>query len=227
MEQLKPTQLKKLIHLIVKRHKEAPLIIGVTGNIASGKSTLAQKIFDILQSYSLKTQVVSTDNFLKPNEILVKEGLMKKKGFPESYNYDLINKFLGAIKNNNKITLPNYDQKIHNLNWKALTVVDSPDILILEGLIVLQKAFQNIISETIYIEANQKDNYQWFVKRNYDLHLDKQFHKSQFGFKKLIEFNWKEINLKNYMQNILPYKSRASIYLQMNFFHQIKNYIFK
>lgn len=226
---LKNDELKEIIISTIEKNLEnGPVIIGITGNIASGKTTLASKITKICKREfpTLSIGSISTDNFLYENKELKKNGLFGRKGFPESYDDNLIEDFIEAISEKRNITLPVYSHEINDIDFSKKILINNPDVLIIEGLLILREGLYNILDLSIFIDVNEYFNHQWFVQRCLNLGLDKGYDMNKDEFKELVENNWNNVNLKNYHENILPLKKKATIKIKMNFNHSIQSIVF-
>ena len=131
-------QIKSLLNI---PSKEVPYVIGIAGSVAVGKSTLARLLQTILGQYykDKKVDLITTDGFLFPNEILQEKGIMNRKGFPESYDMHRLIKFMGDVKSGKpNVTVPKYSHDIYDIVPDDFQVIDQPDILIVEGINTLQ-----------------------------------------------------------------------------------------
>lgn len=200
-------------------------IIGITGNIASGKSSMALQVQrECKKVFPQKTvQVISTDDFLQTNYELNLKKLYEKKGFPESYRTYIVRDFVSSICSGQTITIPYYDHNINDINPHTSVVINHPDILIIEGLIVLHPPISPILNGSIFLEANMVDNYKWFKKRCAQLHLKSIYGLDDDHFSKILNYNWEEINQVNYFENVLPFKLKATFQIKLDSNHQIKS----
>lgn len=226
---------------------KTPFIIGIAGSVAVGKSTTARILKELLARWpsSPKVDLITTDGFLHPNAVLEREGLMQRKGFPESYDIGAILRFLSAIKAGEpNVPAPRYSHLTYDVLPDEHTIVDRPDILIFEGINVLQsprslpepgKAVP-IVSDffdfSIYIDADEEQIHQWYVQRFMKLR-ETAFRDPTSYFKKyaaidadaahaVAENLWSNINLKNLRENILPTRPRADIILRKGRNHFIE-----
>lgn len=217
---------------------KTPFIIGVAGSVAVGKSTTARILQELLKRWpsSPKVDLITTDGFLYPNEVLIKEGLMERKGFPESYDIRKLLQFLSSIKAGAaKVPAPLYSHLTYDVLPDKVLTVDRPDILIFEGINVLQVRslpsdgkmvpfVSDFFNFSIYIDADIADIRQWYLQRFMRLRqtafLDPQsyFHRftkiSDKEALQLAENLWTNINLKNLEENILPTRPRADLILR-------------
>ncbi|WP_162887561.1 AAA family ATPase [Bombilactobacillus bombi] len=195
-----------------------PIVIGISGNIAVGKSTFANKLYQYLNKHlsNLKIQLVCTDCFLYANTYLKQKHLFDRKGFPESYDKSLIDRFISSINNDNKIDLPVYDHQINDINFKYCKNISQPDILIIEGIISLQLPLRNIINYSIFLDAVNPTVFEWYLQR-----CNKIYGNKFQQFKSEIDNAWSQINIPNYQQNIIPTKKYADTVLYLNKNHQI------
>ena len=218
-------------------HK-TPFIIGIAGSVAVGKSTTARVLKQLLARWktSPKVDLVTTDGFLWPNDTLRQNGLMERKGFPESYDTGSILRFLAAIKAGERnVTAPVYSHMVYDVVPDEVQIVDQPDILIFEGINVLQSRdlppdgrivpmVSDFFDFSIYVDAAEADIRDWYVNRFLKLRetafLDERsfFHRysqmSEDAALAIANALWSNINLKNLHQNILPTRPRADLILK-------------
>jgi len=225
--------------------RKTPFIIGIAGSVAAGKSTAARILRDLLSHWPdhPKVDLVTTDGFLHSNSILEKRGLMEKKGFPASYNIKRLLKFLSRIKAGERhVEAPLYSHLKYDLVEGEYEVIDQPDILILEGLNVLQTGTTPVDEEaipyvsdffdfSIYIDADEKDVERWYVERFFQL-KEKAFIKPESYFHRYASLNdeelkktaldiWRKTNLVNLHENVLPTRQRADLILEKDENHAI------
>ena len=223
---------------------KVPYIIAVAGSVAAGKSTLARILTALLSRWSNtpKVQLLTTDGFLLPNSELCALGLMEKKGFPASYDTASLLRFLSRVKaGDKKIEAPLYSHLHYDVISDEKVLVDSPDILIVEGLNVLQApppaSSTSFVSDyfdfSIYLDASKEDLAQWYVARFMRLR-ETAFRDPNSYFKRYATLTdneaqstamdiWTRINLRNLEDNILPTKHRASLILTKDTKHRISN----
>ena len=222
-----------------------PYIIGVAGSVAVGKSTTARVLKALLSRWpnTPKVELVTTDGFLHSNAVLEREGLMEKKGFPESYDGTALLKFLSDVKaGKREVSAPVYSHLVYDVVPGQSIVVDRPDILIVEGLNVLlpnrprrHGAEMPFVSDffdfSVYLHANEAVLERWYIARFMRLR-ETAFRDPRSFFKKYADLNdtearetarniWQRINLRNLHENILPTRARASLVLTKGEEHQI------
>ncbi|MXP50795.1 type I pantothenate kinase [Pantoea sp. SoEX] len=231
-----------------KKIKKVPYIISISGSVAVGKTTTAKILQILLSKYprNNKVEIVTTDSFLYSNETLIKRGLIEKKGFPESYDMNRLIQFILDIKLGiKKVLAPVYSHFIYDIEPKTNKIIQQPNILIIEGLHLLQNKldysdnfYQIFISEfvdlSIYLDATEKLLKNWFISRFLKLR-QKAFLYNNSYFHKYInsteqetvfiaEDLWDRINGLNLKKNILPTRESANIILTKKENH-IVNYI--
>ncbi len=223
-----------------------PYVIGIAGSVAVGKSTTARVLKALLSRWpnTPKVELVTTDGFLLPNAELQRLGLMERKGFPESYDAAAIVRFLAAVKSGERnVPAPVYSHLTYDVLAGETVTVDRPDILIFEGLNVLQPgrlakdgraiAFvSDFFDFSIYLDAEEALLRDWYVNRFKRLrHTAFQDPRSFFQrYTKLTEEEavsvalglWEKINLPNLRENILPTRPRASLVLRKGASHMIE-----
>ncbi|SHF59754.1 pantothenate kinase [Kaistia soli DSM 19436] len=225
---------------------KTPFIIGIGGSVAVGKSTTARVLRALLQRWpdTPKVELVTTDGFLYPNAVLQREGLMERKGFPDSYDLPALLAFLSDIKAGSpRVSAPLYSHLVYDIVPSERVTIDAPDILIVEGLNVLQtprlprdgKAVpfvSDFFDFSIYIDADEIDIHRWYVARFERLRATAfQDPSSYFHRYALIpeeealaiaERLWSRINLVNLRENILPTRPRADLILSKGANHLIE-----
>ncbi|CDL72444.1 type I pantothenate kinase [Serratia symbiotica] len=227
--------------------QKIPYIIGIAGSVAVGKSTTARLLQALLSSWPehRSVELITTDGFLHPNKVLNERGLMKKKGFPQSYDMRSMVKFVSEVKSGAKhVTAPVYSHLIYDVVPDGNKVIEQPDILILEGLNVLQSGMDyphdphrvfvsDFVDFSIYVDAPETLLQNWYINRFLKFRQgafsnpDSYFH----NYSKLPEPEavniatqlWNEINGLNLQQNILPTRERASLIMTKSANHAVKS----
>ena len=224
---------------------KTPFVIGIAGSVAVGKSTTARILKELLARWpsSPKVDLITTDGFLYPNEVLRRENLMERKGFPESYDIGALLRFLSAIKAGQpNVKAPRYSHLTYDVLPNEFTVIDQPDILIFEGINVLQSRdlpaggrIVPIVSDffdfSIYIDADEGLIHNWYVNRFMNLRktafrdpssfFNRYASISEEAALSIAEGLWQNINLKNLRQNIVPTRPRADLILRKGRNHLI------
>jgi type I pantothenate kinase len=218
---------------------KVPYVIGVAGSVAVGKSTFARVLQALLSRWPdhPKVDLVTTDGFLYPNGVLEARGIMNRKGFPESYDTRRLLVFLRDLKSGDpEVHAPIYSHVVYDIIPDQELIVRQPDILILEGLNVLQAgATQEFVSDyfdySIYIDAEEPDIEQWYVERFHKLR-ETVFQDPESYFRHFAALSdadadevargiWREINGKNLSENILPTRARAALVLHKADDHRV------
>jgi type I pantothenate kinase len=233
-------------HFLNVAGAKTPFIIGIAGSVAVGKSTTARILKELLARWphSPKVDLITTDGFLLPNARLEELGLMERKGFPESYDVASILHFLSAIKAGQKsVKAPVYSHFYYDVMPGETNSVDRPDILIFEGINVLQSRdlpadghavpfVSDFFDFSIYIDAAEADVEKWYIERFMRLretafrNPESFFHRySQISNAEALEraqYLWNRINLVNLHQNILPTRPRADLILRKGADHLVE-----
>ena len=228
------------------RGAKVPFVIGVAGSVAVGKSTTSRILHALFQRWpsSPRVSLVTTDGFLYPNSVLAERGLMERKGFPESYDRTRFISFLSAVKSGRrKVEAPVYSHLIYDIEPDRFVVVDRPDILIVEGLNILQPGelpktgkpilfASDFLDFSIYIHAEEAHLKKWFIERILRLREtafrdpDSFFHQfSRMSEQETIDMAigvWDSINLPNLLDNVLPTRGRADLILTKGEDHTIE-----
>ncbi len=222
-----------------KASKRQPFIIGVSGSVAVGKSTTSRLLQILLsRTFSNATvELVTTDGFLYPNAHLEEQNLLKRKGFPESYNMELLLDFLDNIKNGQNYQIPVYSHEIYDIVPDKKQSVTAADFVIVEGINVFQNPqnerlyMTDFFDFSIYVDAEVENIETWYLDRfkklltlakedpnNYYHPFTSQPENEVMEFAQNV---WKSINLVNLQDYIEPTRNRAEIILHKTENHEI------
>lgn len=226
---------------------KVPFIIGIAGSVSAGKSATARVLRELLSRWpaSPKVDLITTDGFLLPNAVLEKKDLMRRKGFPESYDVSALLRFLSNIKaGSSHVSAPTYSHFFYDVQPGKLRWIDRPDILILEGLNILQarratddaKAVpfvSDFLDFSIFIDADEDHLERWYIERFFRLRetaftqQDSFFYRySQISDEQARDVAndlWSNINLVNLRENILPSRPRADLILKKDSEHFVES----
>ncbi len=228
-----------------ERPEKTPFIIGVAGSVAVGKSTTARILRDMLARWdnTPEVQLITTDGFLLPNAELARRGLLERKGFPESYDRRALLRFVAEVKaGRDVVCAPVYSHLSYDIVPGERIEVRRPDVLIVEGLNVLQGpnsrsggnhlAVSDFFDFSVYVDAHVNDIRRWYIQRFLRLREtafadpDSYFHRyaalSEDEAVATATRIWVEINERNLIDNILPTRSRASLVLTKGAHHKVR-----
>ncbi|MFC6356901.1 type I pantothenate kinase [Luethyella okanaganae] len=230
-----------------ERAESTPFVIGVAGSVAVGKSTIARLLRELLARWedTPRVELVTTDGFLFPNAELERRGLMTRKGFPESYNRRALLRFVSEVKSGAaEVRAPFYSHLSYDIVPDAQITVGQPDVLIVEGLNVLQPpapghrlAVSDLFDFTVYVDARTSDIAHWYEERFLKLQRGAFSNpKSYFHRYSTLTENeararareiWHGINEPNLLQNIRPTRSRATLVLRKDENHAVSSVLLR
>ena len=240
-----------VLHRFLNQKEHAPpFVIGIAGSVAVGKSTTARLLKALLSRWENhpKVELITTDGFLYPNKVLNENGLMQKKGFPESYDMKKLVQFVSDVKAcKRNVKAPVYSHLTYDITSNK-KIVDLPDVLIIEGLNVLQSGMDyphdphrvfisDFLDFSLFVDAQPEMIQTWYVERFMKFRQG-AFTKpgSYFGhYTKLTKSEalekaqsiWQTINGKNLQQNILPTRERAQLILQKGQNHMVEKVLLR
>jgi type I pantothenate kinase len=229
-----------------ERPEKTPFVIGVAGSVAVGKSTTARLLKELLSRWpgTPRVELVTTDGFLYPNAELERRNLLQRKGFPESYDRRALLRFVAEVKaGKGEVRAPVYSHLTYDIVPDEQIVVRQPDVLIVEGLNVLQAprvqddgrtgmAVSDFFDFSVYVDAHLEDIREWYVERFLRLretafaNPDSYFHRyAALSDDEAVATAlriWTEINEVNLRENVLPTRSRATLVLAKGRDHSVR-----
>lgn len=219
-----------------------PFVLGVAGSVAVGKSTVSRLLRLLLARWQdhPRVELVGTDNFLYPNAVLEKRGIMHRKGFPESYDRKALLRFVSAVKAGEpEMTVPVYSHLEYDIVKGKTQTVPRPDILILEGINVLQPAqpgrlaVSDFFDFSVYVDARVDDIRRWYSDRLLELwrtaftdpssYFHQFIHMSREDVLAFAKEVWHDVNEVNLVENIEPTRARATLVLRKGPDHDVRS----
>jgi len=225
-----------------------PFVIGIAGSVAVGKSTVARLLRLLLSRWpgTPRVDLVTTDGFLLPNAVLEQRGILGRKGFPESYDRAALLQFLSGVKGGRRhLRIPVYSHIVYDILPDQWTNVDRPDILVVEGLNVLQPpqlradtdatsgmVVSDYFDFSLYVDADEHDIEDWYTRRFLKLR-ETAFADPDSYFRTYADLDdeqalltargyWDDINLPNLRENILPTRPRATMIFRKGPDHRVE-----
>lgn len=205
----------------------APLVVGLAGSVAAGKSTLAARLAEGWRNMGRRVEVVSTDGFLYPNDVLQARGLQLRKGFPESYDSAAFTAFLDVARGggvgrggSSGLFVPVYSHQTYDVSRETRREIAPSDILVVEGINALQSAFTaGRLDVPVYLDAVEADLFHWYYERGSRLREAAKTDPTSFFVRYLglsdaewdaqLRLFWNDINLPNLQMHIAPTKMYA------------------
>jgi type I pantothenate kinase len=235
----------RLLDMQMEANDVRPFVIAMAGSVAVGKSTFARVLRALLAQAGRTVELVATDGFLWPTATLEERHLMRRKGFPESYDLERMLLFLAELKEGKpQIRVPVYSHELYDIVPGQYRAINQPEVLILEGLNVLQGSPRDGVAVaadyfdfSIYLDADENDVEQWYVERFSVLqrtvfqrptsyfHHFKDLRPAEV--RKTGQGIWRSINLPNLLQNIQPTRERASVILRKGRSHAVREVLWR
>ncbi len=235
----------RLLDAQMQANDARPFVLAVAGSVAVGKSTFARVLRALLAQPGRTVDLVATDGFLWPTAILEKRNLMRRKGFPESYDLERMLVFLAELKEEKtELRVPVYSHELYDIVPGQFQTINQPRVLILEGLNVLQGSPQDrtpvaadYFDFSVYLDADQNDVEQWYVER-FSILQRTVFQRPTSYFHHFKDLRpaevrmtgreiWRSINLPNLLQNIQPTRESASVILRKGQSHAVKEVLWR
>nr|WP_206705884.1 type I pantothenate kinase [Microbacterium ginsengiterrae] len=224
-----------------------PFVVGVAGSVAVGKSTIARLLRELMSRWpgTPRVELVTTDGFLYPNAELERRGLMDRKGFPESYDRRALLEFLTEVKSGaEEVRAPFYSHMRYDIVPDATVVVRRPDVVIVEGLNVLQPppapndvAVSDLFDFSLYVDADPDHIEKWYIDRFLALRQGAFANPSSYFnvFAQLTDDEarttargyWRDINMPNLLENVMPTRHRATLVLNKGIDHNVESVLLR
>lgn len=224
-------------HLAVQKKSSAStlekvFIVGITGSVAVGKSTGARLVTELIRREEPNVELITTDHFLKPNHVLEEENLLKRKGFPESYDQTIIQRFVQDLAEQSSFSIPIYDHIAYTILPNTCQTLTRPKILVLEGVNVLQDS-RFPLDYRLYFDAAENDIQVWYVQRFLTFRRQ-AFSQPGAYFQRFATLSdnaaietanllWQSINLINLHEYIAPTRTLADCIISKQRDHRISH----
>jgi type I pantothenate kinase len=235
----------RLLDVQMQAKVARPFVLAVAGSVAVGKSTFSRVLHALLAQTGRTVELVATDGFLWPTAVLEERNLMRRKGFPESYDLERMLVFLAQLRDGkSELRVPVYSHELYDIVPGQFQTISRPQILILEGLNVLQGPSRDstvvaadYFDFSVYLDADQNDVEQWYVER-FSVLQRTVFQRPTSYFHHFKDLRpaqarrtgreiWRSINLPNLLQNIQPTRERASVILRKGRSHAVKEVLWR
>ncbi len=236
-------EVRSLDRFLAGDTRPSPFVVGIAGGVAAGKSTVARILQDVLSHGPGRPQVevIGTDAFLLPNRVLDERGLMGRKGFPDTYDHAALLETLASIRAGAEaVAVPVYSHQAYDVLTDTHRTVLRPDMVIVEGLTVLQtgpvdgqsRLVSDFLDVALYIDSAEEDAEVWFTDRLLAMRttesgggsfLDWLSSLSEGEVRNLAARTWSEINLVNVRRHVAPTRSRADVVLVKDRSHRVRD----
>jgi type I pantothenate kinase len=213
-------ELAQLAHEITSSSAR-PAVVGISGAVAVGKTTVATQIADRIAASGTTVQVISTDAFLFPNAVLAERDLVMRKGFPESYDFGAMVSAIAAVRRGERIEIPVYSHATYDLVPDVREPVGAVDVLIVEGVVALQPPVRDVLDVAVYVEAPEEVVRGWFVERFLRFTADARSDPASFyhgmsaldeaQVRAIADATWDGINAVNLHEHIAPSGATADV----------------
>jgi type I pantothenate kinase len=224
-------ELAAIVRDRIATSEQRPYLVAVTGGVAAGKSTVAEALRGVLADQS-SIALVSTDAFLFPNSELDRRGVAGRKGFPETFDLERLARFLRDVRAGTEARAPVYSHITYDIVASEEQVVRQPDVLIVEGLPLLQPEVADSFDLSIYVDADEADLERWYVERFLALREAAHDDETSFyrGFVALSENEtaaiahevWRTINGPNTREHVVPTRGVADVVLEKGSDHTVR-----
>jgi len=222
--------IERLVDLIIERRGEGPaappFVVGIAGGVGVGKTTLANTLAQHLTARAVTVAVLATDNFLHPNAALAERGLLMQKGFPATYDVELIRDTLATLRRGASASVPMYDHGIYDVLPDRVQIAPT-DVLLLEGVNVLQPEIAQLLDLSMYIDVDVEHARGWFLHRfaalcDQGVGFYAPFSQMTAEEREAIaESAWSGINLVNLERHIAPTMAAAAVVIRKEADHSI------
>lgn len=211
----------------------SPLLVGIAGPVAVGKSVLARSLAAKLEAVGCRVDVVATDGFLLPNATLLARGLEARKGFPESYDTARVRAFLDDLRAGHRdVRVPLYSHEHYDVLVGSEQVLQDPEVVIIEGVNALQAPIAGALDVAVYLDADERAVFEWYAERFSALRagdLDAHPFYRQFvrladdDLRNVARMVWVEVNRPNLRENIRPSRDRADLVVRKAPDHSVES----
>lgn len=229
-----PLTYDDLADVVAVRLADRSQLIGISGAVAVGKSTISRELAVRLRDRGRTVDVVATDGFLHPNAVLAERDLLSRKGFPESFDAGALRVFCAAVKDGAaSVNVPAYSHVVYDVDPDGTFVLEHPDVVVLEGVVALQPPAVDLLDVAVYVDAAEDDVRRWFTDRFLALTAEAEddpasFYRMFAGMdeaqvRSVAEGTWDGINGPNLRAHIAPSRARAAIVVRKAADHTIED----